>query len=49
MEQLRRELRGSRQSATRSVNLRSAIDVLNLLVYVRPRMSVRPDVVEFID
>jgi hypothetical protein len=31
------------------VNVRFDTDVLNLLVYVRPRMSVRADVVEFID
>ena len=31
------------------VNVRFDADVLNLLLYVRPRMSVRADVVEFTD
>lgn len=31
------------------VNVRFDTDVLNLLLYVRPRMSVRADVVEFIE
>jgi hypothetical protein len=31
------------------VNVRFDTDVLNLLLYVRPRMSVRADVVEFVE
>ena len=31
------------------VNVRFDADVLNLILYVRPRMSVRADVVEFIE
>jgi hypothetical protein len=31
------------------VNVRFDADVLNLILYVRPRLSVRADVVEFIE